>query len=336
MHSTKTRELQDSGRPGHDASAVRPVYLWHESGREGCRKVLLGGDLHMDLEQWKNLGRPMPFRGQSVMVYRGGNPDGDPLLLIHGFPTAAWDWHKTWEALGKDHLLIAPDLLGFGFSGKPRNFPYSFRAQADLCEQALAESGVGSWAVLAHDYGDTVAQEMLARRIEAGPGYRLGPVCLLNGGIFPELQQPRLIQKLLAGPAGPLLARLMRRDRALASLAAVFGPDTQPTPAELATFWDLIEFNGGKLVMPRLLQYLEERRENRDRWVNALSKSPVPLMLIDGLLDPVSGKNMTEGWRRMVPGGELVELPCIGHYPQVEDPGAVLAACLPFLAARTD
>lgn len=289
----------------------------------------------MDLEQWRSLGEPMRFCGHSVMVYRGGNPDGAPLLLIHGFPTAAWDWHKIWEALGRDHRLIAPDLLGFGFSDKPRDFPYSFRAQADLCEQALSESGVTAYRILAHDYGDTVAQELLARRIEAGPETGLRSVCLLNGGIFPELQHPRLIQKLLAGPLGPALARLLRRDRALASLAAVFGPDTQPTNMELAAFWDLIDFNDGKRVMPRLLQYLKERRDNRDRWVDALRESPVPLMLIDGLLDPVSGKDITEGWRRMVPAGELVELPRVGHYPQVEDPDAVLSACLPFLAART-
>jgi pimeloyl-ACP methyl ester carboxylesterase len=276
----------------------------------------------------------MRYRGHRVMVYRGGDPGGSPLLLIHGFPTAAWDWHKIWDALGEKHMLIAPDLIGFGYSDKPRDFPYSFREQADLCEAALGESGAVSYRVLAHDYGDTVAQELLARRIEIGPAHGLGSVCLLNGGIFPELQRPRPIQKMLAGRLGPVLAKLMSRESALSSLAAVFGPDTQPSPEEQAAFWELIEFNDGRRVLPGLLQYLRERRENRDRWVSALTRSPVPVMLIDGLLDPVSGAPMTEGWRRMVPGGDLVELPRVGHYPQLEDPDAVIAACLPFLSGR--
>ena len=106
----------------------------------------------------------------------------------------------------------------------------------------------------------------------------------------------------------------------MASLAAVFGPDTQPKADEQDAFWDLIDFNDGRRVMPGLLQYLKERRRNRDRWVDALAGSPVPLMFIDGLLDPVSGAGMAEGWRRMVPQGELVELAGIGHYPQIEDP----------------
>jgi pimeloyl-ACP methyl ester carboxylesterase len=286
----------------------------------------------MDLEQWRSLARPMDFRGHRVMVYRGGNPDGSPLLLIHGFPTAAWDWHRVWGVLGREHRLIAPDLLGFGYSDKPLNFPYSFRLQADLCEQALRETGAKTYRILAHDYGDTVAQELLARRIEVGPDHGLESVCLLNGGIFPELQRPRPIQKLLAGPLGPPMVRVLSKDRAMASLAAVFGPDTQPKADEQDAFWDLIDFNDGRRVMPGLLQYLKERRRNRDRWVDALAGSPVPLMFIDGLLDPVSGAGMAEGWRRMVPQGELVELAGIGHYPQIEDPEAVLEACLPFLA----
>jgi pimeloyl-ACP methyl ester carboxylesterase len=286
----------------------------------------------MDLEQWRGLGQPMDFRGHRVMVYRGGNPDGPLLLLIHGFPTAAWDWHKVWGALGREHRLIAPDLLGFGYSDKPRKFAYSFGLQADLCEQALGESGADSFRIFAHDYGDTVAQELLARRIDVGPDHGLEAVCLLNGGIFPELQRPRPIQKLLAGPLGPLLVRVLSKDRAMAGLAAVFGPDTQPDADEQEAFWDLIDFNDGRRVMPELLQYLEERRRNRSRWVDALANSPVPLMLIDGLLDPVSGAGMVEGWRQTVPQGELIELAGIGHYPQIEDPGAVLEACLPFLA----
>ena len=55
-------------------------------------------------------------------------------------------------------------------------------------------------------------------------------------------------------------------------------------------------------------------------------------MFIDGLLDPVSGANMTEVWRNLLPEAGLVELAHVGHYPQVEDPAAVLEPLLEFLA----
>lgn len=288
------------------------------------------------LDTWREMGQTLEFRGHAVQIYEGGRADGHALLLIHGFPTAAWDWHRIWGSLGETFRLIAPDLLGFGFSAKPRDADYSFRLQADLCEAILASRAVDRYHVLAHDYGDTVAQELLYRRGTAGSPSGLRSACFLNGGLFPERHQPRPIQKLLAGPLGPLLARMLGENQAIRSLSRVFGPDTQPDAAESEAFWTLIDSNGGRLVMPQLLRYIREREVNRDRWVGALIDSPVPLMFIDGMLDPVSGANMTSRWRELLPDRPVIELPGIGHYPQIEAAGAVLESTLPFFAGVAD
>ncbi len=55
---------------------------------------------------------------------------------------------------------------GYGFSDKPRGLepsPYTIHTYADVAEQLLTHLGVASVHVLAHDVGDTVAQELLAR-----------------------------------------------------------------------------------------------------------------------------------------------------------------------------
>lgn len=94
----------------------------------------------------------------------------------------------------------------------------------------------------------------------------------------------------------------------------------------------LYEGGNGRRILPRLLQYLDERRRHADRWVGALTASPAPLLFIGGLLDPVSGGNMTAIWRSLLPEAGLVELADVGHYPQVEDPAAVLQPLLEFFA----
>lgn len=284
----------------------------------------------LTLDQWRRSASTETFRGHRVQVYQGGNADAETLLLIHGFPTAAWDWSRLWASLGAGFRLLAPDLLGFGFSDKPQQIDYSFALQADLCEALLASRGIDRFQVLAHDYGDTVAQELLARRVAGSGAAGLDAVCFLNGGVFPECHQPRPIQTLLAGPFGPLLSRLVGKRLALRSLARVFGPDTQPDAADRDALWQLMDHGGGRRIMPRLLGYIREREINRDRWVGALLESPLPLMFIDGLLDPVSGRNMVDRWRDLLPGTPLVALPEVGHYPQLEAPEEVLAACLPF------
>jgi pimeloyl-ACP methyl ester carboxylesterase len=235
----------------------------------------------------------------------------------------------------RDHFrLIAPDMIGFGFSAKPRGYGYSIAEQADIHEELLVQLGVTTAHVLAHDYGDTVAQELLARfedrRRTGAAGLDLRSMALLNGGLFPETHRARLIQKLLLTPLGPLLSRLSNERAFGRSFAPIFGPNTQPSREELAEFWQLVSCNDGQRISHELIRYIEERRKNRERWVGALQKTSVPLRLINGPEDPVSGKHMAERYRELVPRPDIVLLEGIGHYPQVEDPAGVVAALRSF------
>jgi len=288
------------------------------------------------LDDWQARGRTFGFQGQRVFYRDEGA--GEVLVLIHGFPTASWDWHRLWPALTARWRVIAPDMLGFGFSAKPAEHRYSIHEQASLHEELLAALGVERIHVLAHDYGDTVAQELLARHLERT---RLGElrmeiasVCLLNGGLFPEAHRARLTQRLLASRLGPVMAKLMNERSFGRSLAAVFGPHTQPTRAELHDFWRLTAFENGPRVAPLLIGYMEERRRHRERWVGALVDTTVPLRLVNGPLDPVSGLHMVERYRQLVPSPDVVLLDGVGHYPQVEDADGVLRAYLAFRERR--
>ena len=284
--------------------------------------------------QWRALGRAHVHRGhETFYVEQARVADADrALLLIHGFPTASYDWHKVWAALGaRFDRVIAPDMMGFGFTSKPRAYHYSILDQADLHEALLAHLRVSRIHILAHDYGDTVAQELLARHLErGGKGLSIESCVFLNGGLFPETHHARTIQKLLLTPLGPLLSRLMSRRSFGRSFAAVFGPRTQPTPRELDEFWGLLARDGGARNMHKLIGYMPERRAHRERWVGALQKTRVPLRVIDGPEDPVSGAHMVARYRELVPDPDTVLLPGIGHYPQVEDPDGVLRAFLEF------
>jgi pimeloyl-ACP methyl ester carboxylesterase len=297
------------------------------------------------MQGWREAGRAFVHGGYEFFyAEQAREPAAETaLLLIHGFPTSSWDWHHLWGALGEKFArVIAPDMLGFGFSSKPAHYDYSIFDQADLHEELLAHLGVRRVHILAHDYGDTVAQELLARHAErhegltlppphaAPAGPRIGSCALLNGGLFPETHHARTIQKLLLTPLGPLLGRLMSRRSFDRSFAAIFGRDTQPSPEALDEFWELIRRDGGPRILHRLIRYMPERRANRERWVSVLQKTKVPLRVINGPDDPVSGAHMVARYRELIPQPDVVSLPGIGHYPQVEDPPGVLRAFLEF------
>jgi pimeloyl-ACP methyl ester carboxylesterase len=284
-----------------------------------------------EFEQWRRDARHFTFRDKHEIAYWTAG-DGPTLLLIHGFPSASWDWWPMWPALTARFRVIAADMLGFGWSAKPGGI-YSIIKQAELQNELMRLLDVSDYHVLAHDYGDTVAQELLAQHeSNAGRGRRqLRSVCFLNGGLFPETHRARRIQKLLATwPLGAILGRLGTRRAFGAGLRAVFGPNTPPSEQFVDELWTMLRHDDGQRVLHRLIGYMAERRGRRERWVRPLISTKVPLRVIDGMLDPVSGAHMVARYRELVPDADVVELPHIGHYPQIEDPPAVLAAFLAF------
>jgi pimeloyl-ACP methyl ester carboxylesterase len=287
---------------------------------------LASSPLRVPLAQWAASGRHVEWRGHSIFTRRGGRAGAPVLVLIHGFPTASWDWEALWTPLADRYDVFTLDMLGFGLSAKPARHDYSLIEQADLFEDLLAREGVADYHVLAHDYGDTVAQELLARQDEPGARPRLRSVALLNGGLFPETHRPALIQRLLLSPLGPLVGKLASRQSIARTMRGIFGPDTPPDDALIDTFWTLMTTHGGTAVMHRLIRYMVERRVHRARWVGALQSTRVPLTLIDGAADPISGAHMAARYRELVPAPDVTLLDGIGHYPQVEAPAAVLAA----------
>ncbi|MGG2396584.1 alpha/beta fold hydrolase [Pseudomonas sp. SH1-B] len=285
----------------------------------------------IDLEHWQAQGRTLNFGGQSIRYWLAGELDAEPLLLIHGFPTASWDWHRLWAPLAQRYRLIACDMLGFGYSAKPRGHAYSLLEQADLQQALLVQVGEHRPVhVLAHDYGDSVAQELIARHQEGR--LQLASCVFLNGGMFPETHHPVRVQKLLLGPLGPLIGRLFSRRKLERSFARIFGPHTQASAAELDALWQLIEYNNGPAVMHRLIRYMPERREQRQRWVAAMQATSVPMRVIDGAFDPISGAHMVARYRELIAHADSVLLDGIGHYPQLEAPAAVLEHYLQFRA----
>lgn len=286
----------------------------------------------MTLTDWKDKGQFYNYKSQQIFHLEEGT--GETLLLIHGFPTASWDWWQMWEPLTRRYRVLTLDMIGFGFSAKPKNHPYSIFDQANLIEDLLHAKQIKKINILSHDYGDTVAQELLARfndrTKKQQKGFEITSLCFLNGGLFPETHQPLLIQKLLMSPIGSMVGQLFNREKLGKNFKKIFGPNTQPTESELDDFWHLIINNDGKKIVHRLIHYMQERKDNRSRWVNAIQQANIPIRLIDGIHDPISGKNMSDRYREIIPNPDVIELKNIGHFPLIEAPELVLKHYLEF------
>lgn len=284
----------------------------------------------MDFTNWQHTGSYFNYTKQHKVFYqKAGN--GETIVLLHGFPTASWDWWKIWDKLTQNYQVIALDFLGFGFSDKPKKHHYSILEQVDIVEALVSSENIKNAHILAHDYGDTVAQELLARCNEGNLTFNISSLSLLNGGLFPETHHPRFIQKALLSPVGFLLTPLLSKNSLRKNFKSIFGKETQPTEQEITEFYQLINYNSGKYIFHLLIRYMNERVEHRTRWVSALQETKIPIQLINGNADPISGKHMVERYKELVATKHIVSFQEIGHYPQTEAPKLVQKAYLSFL-----
>jgi len=278
----------------------------------------------MYLESWQKSGEYFDHNGLKIF-YHLTRPSDEVLLCLHGFPTSSFDYHKVWDALTAKFPVLAFDMVGYGFSAKPHEFGYTTFDQVDVLEELLKHLKIKRVHILAHDYGNTITQELLARAEEKRSDFEIGSICFLNGALFPETHRPILAQKLLISPAGALFGSFIP-DRAFKrGLASIFGPGTKPTEPELDDFVRVFNFNYGKRVAHKLIRYMTERARYRVRWVPPLQRMTQPFRFINGLADPVSGRHLVERFREVVPNQtDIVELEDIGHFPHFEVPEIVL------------
>ncbi|XP_050411711.1 mesoderm-specific transcript protein [Patella vulgata] len=286
--------------------------------------------LSSDLKEWLNKGDFINFQDNKIFyIDSKGNGQASTLICLHGFPSSSYDWKKVMDGLEqKFSRVIVLDFLGFGFSEKPITHKYKIAEQADITLSLLSYLQVTEVHILSHDYGDTVALELLARYNKdgrVGENIQLKSLSMLNGAIFLETHHPRILQKILQYPViGPIGASVIFYQLFNKGFGEIFGSN-QPNAEEMWDFWTVLRYDNGNAALSSIIEFLPERKEYNERWVGALKNTQLPVQMIYGPADPVNPPKFIQHYRETVPQHEIVELEKhIGHYPHWEDPVNVL------------
>lgn len=284
----------------------------------------MSGIHNQALKLWMAKGCYFSFNGHNIFTIDEGDKKLPVIILIHGFPTSSIDYSGVWVSLRKNYRLVTIDMLGFGFSDKPNNRNYTIHKQADLFDELISHLQIKKFHLLAHDYGDSVAQELLARQLERSASARCLSCCFLNGGLFPETHRALLFQKLMLSPFGFIFNKLLSFKAFKQTFRKVFGESSHPNEQEFIDYWEVINFNNGKHLFHNLITYMDDRIAHRERWLHALQKAKVPLALINGSVDPISGSHLVDRYKELNCRLDYLEqLDGIGHYPQQEAPASV-------------
>lgn len=289
---------------------------------------------------------PVEAQGQKLrMAYMDvapARPNGTTVVLLHGKNFSGAHWETTLRALSeRGFRVVAPDQLGFGKSSKPERFQFTFQALATHTRELLDALGVQRAVVVGHSMGGMLATRLalmfperlsglvLVNPIGLEDWKRVVPYRTIDAWYQNELKStPESVREYMrvsyfGGQWKPEYDGLVRMQ-----VGWLRGPDRERIAWDAALTYDMV------FTQPVLYEFPDVRVPTlliigqRDR--TAVGRPWAPESVRESLGDyPTLGRKAAAA----IPGAKLVELPGIGHVPQVEDFEHFLEALLGFLPA---
>jgi len=278
----------------------------------------------MTSNEWKSKGNFIQVNNNRLFVIdtnNDSNTSQKSMVILHGYPTSSFDYYKVLPELSKNYRLILHDHLGFGFSDKPKDVNYSLVTQADIALELWRQLGLKKIYLFAHDYGTSVATEIIARYNANELDIEIEQLILTNGSIHIELSQLRTIQKLLKHKfLGKYVAKLTNFTIFRKNMKNIYFDSSKVTDFELKEMWELIELNGGRKVIHKLTQYINERYLYWDRWIGALKETRVQTKIIWAKNDPIAVPAIAKLLGKEIPNNTLFWMENTGHFLMLENP----------------
>ena len=276
----------------------------------------------------------MDFDGARMHYLRAGS--GPPLILLHGMLAYSFSWRYTLPALAPYATMYAPDLLGAGFSDRPRAMDHSMRATARRVLRFVENLGLSSFDLLGTSRGGAVAMAAAAECMSAGGCRarlrRLVLVCPVN----PYSPHGRWLAPFFATRFGATLFRsgIGRMPVLFRYLHGRLFADRNSIPPES------LEGYKAPLATPG---FFEHALSIVRTWTTDLREleellpklAPIPTLLMWGSKDPAVYVSSLEQLARHFANVQTVVFPGVGHLPYEECPEEFNRELINFLTSQT-
>jgi len=260
--------------------------------------------------------------GVRAHVREQGNPQGIPVVLLHGSLGSLQVWDGWARELGDTARLITVDLPGHGLTGAWPRDEYTVEAYADFVEVLVDTLDLDRFALVGHSMGGAVAWTFAATRPD-----RVSQLVLVDSAGYPppddKVPPANRIARL------PLLGEISSYSRPQArvrrSLASAYANPAQATPERVRRHAELQRFPGNReatLQRARLQEPLDP---------TALRRLRVPTLILWGGRDPWVPVADAFRFQNDIKGADLEVFSGLGHYPMEEDPKATAAPVAAFL-----
>jgi pimeloyl-ACP methyl ester carboxylesterase len=240
-----------------------------------------------------------------------GDADGAVPLYLHGVPSNSDEWVEFLTRGGG----IAPDLPGFGRTGKPGSLSYTIGEYERFIERFLDHIGVERVSLLVHDWGavglafaqrlpERVARVAIVNAVPLLPGYRWHRTA--------RIWRTPLLGELAMGATTRFTLRLSSRES-----NATPGPMPDAFLDSVLDHFD----QGTQRAILRL--YRSSPSDVLAASGAHLDRLTMPALVAWGMKDPYIPARFARDYAAALSGAELLELPDAGHWPWLDRPDLV-------------
>jgi pimeloyl-ACP methyl ester carboxylesterase len=243
-----------------------------------------------------------------------GNPQGPPIVMVHGFSASLHAWEPWVSRLGGDYRIVTLDLPGHGLTRAPSTYVTSLGRYADVVDTLADRLHLGPYVVVGNSMGGGAAWTLALRH----PDHVRGLV-LVDAVGWPtpkENERSPLIFKLMSTPAGRLVLRNMDTRRwAKRGLRSAYVDQALVTPALIDRYVDLSRGPGHRAIL------LNGEADPGPR-VNPDTFKAIhaPTLVLHGEADTVIPLTVGKGLAGAIPGAQLITYPGVGHVPMEQIP----------------
>lgn len=261
--------------------------------------------------------------------------EGEPLILLHGFPTSSYLFHGMLPILAEHFAVYALDLLGYGDSVVSPETPIHLEAQADMVTAFARALGLSPFTLIGHDLGGGIAQiaalnhpEVLRRMVWINTvmddNFPIARILALNYALY----VPGVLALLKHSPALKIWARSNAGikdgvvDKSVVDQAALTRFLYEPflnSPAGVERF--------GRAVKAQV-----ENGQITRKIAPALNQINTPTLLLWGEDDPFFSQKWPRRLVEEVPGIQSFHnIPDSGHFCPLEKPSLIADHIIQFL-----
>ncbi len=249
------------------------------------------------------------------------------IVFIHGFSSSLYTWRSCLGPIAKRYRVVALDLKGFGFSGKPET-EYTTDGYADFVIQFMDAVGLKAATLCGNSMGGNIAWRTALKYPD-----RVEKLILVDASGYPSQHRgmPFFLKLGSLPGVGEILSFSITRGRIRSSLESAYHDTSRVTERTVDVYYYSMRTEG---AMHAVLARLRSSRAEAEKWKDRISELDLPTLIVWGDSDTWVEPVNAERFHSDIAGSELVIIAECGHLPQEEKPEEFAISVLEFMLGR--